>query len=111
MATKAPSRPRAVRSPGAVGRAIREWRTARRFSQLALGLEAEISPRHLSFIEAGRTQPSRATLLRLAEVLDVPLRDRNALVLGAGIAPGFPERPVSDRELVQMTDGRGLVIV
>ena len=110
MATKPSPRPRPGRSPGAVGRAIREWRTARRYSQLALGLEAEISPRHLSFIESGRTQPSRAMILRLAEVLDVPLRDRNALLLAAGFAPGFPERPLSDPEMAQIQEGLGFVL-
>ena len=110
MATKPSPRPRAGRSPGAVGRAIREWRTARRYSQLALGLEAEISPRHLSFIESGRTQPSRATILRLAEVLDVPLRDRNAMLLAAGLAPGFAERPLSDPELAQIQEGLGFLL-
>lgn len=83
---------------------------ARRYSQLALGLEAEISPRHLSFIESGRTQPSRTMILRLAEVLDVPLRDRNALLLAAGFAPGFPERPLSDPELAQIQEGLGIVL-
>jgi transcriptional regulator with XRE-family HTH domain len=110
VSTKPSPRSRAGSSPGAVGRAIRDWRTARRYSQLALGLEAEISPRHLSFIESGRTKPSRAMILRLAEVLDVPLRDRNALLLAAGFAPGFPERPLSDPELAQIQEGLGIVL-
>lgn len=110
VSTKPSMRSRARRSPSAVGRAIRDWRTARRYSQLALGLEAEISPRHLSFIESGRTQPSRSMILRLAEVLDVPLRDRNALLLAAGFAPGFPERPLSDPELAQVEEGLGIVL-
>ena len=110
MSTRPSPRPRTGHSRGAVGRAIREWRTARRYSQLALGLEAEISPRHLSFIESGRTRPSRAMILRLAEVLDVPLRDRNALLLAAGFAPGFAERPLSDPELAQIQEGLAFML-
>lgn len=65
-------------------------------SQLDLALDAEISTRHLSFLENGRSRPSREMLLRLAEWLDVPLRERNALLLAAGFAPAFPERPLAD---------------
>ncbi|HYH44090.1 MAG TPA: helix-turn-helix domain-containing protein, partial [Thermoanaerobaculia bacterium] len=68
-------------------------------SQLHLALEAEISARHLSFVETGRAQPSRELLLHLAEHLDVPLRDRNALLLAAGYAPAFAERPLADPAL------------
>lgn len=82
-----------------VGRLLKEWRTRRRLSQLELALEAEISPRHLSFIETGRSTPSRGMLLRLAERLDVPLRERNTLLVAAGYAPRFPERRLDDGAL------------
>jgi transcriptional regulator with XRE-family HTH domain len=75
-----------------VGARLREWRQRRRLSQLDLALEAEVSTRHLSFVETGRAAPSREMVLRLTERLDVPLRDRNALLLAAGFAPVFPER-------------------
>ena len=83
-----------------VGDLLREWRQRRRFSQLHLALEAEISARHLSFVETGRARPSRDLLLHLAEHLEVPLRDRNALLLAAGYAPAFAERPLEDPALV-----------
>jgi transcriptional regulator with XRE-family HTH domain len=70
-----------------VGMLIRDWRTRRRLSQMELAFEAGISPRHLSFVETGRSQPGRATLISLAEALDVPLRDRNLLLLSAGSPP------------------------
>lgn len=73
-----------------LGDHLREWRQRRRMSQLDLALEAEISQRHLSFIESGRSTPSRDMLLHLAERLDVPLRDRNPLLLAAGFAPVLP---------------------
>ncbi|GAB3694908.1 MmyB family transcriptional regulator [Nocardiopsis oceani] len=76
-----------------VGDLLREWRGRRRFSQLALSLEADISTRHLSFVETGRSQPSREMVLRLCETLQVPLRERNRLLLAAGYAPEFPETP------------------
>lgn len=79
-----------------VGDLLREWRVRRRLSQLSLALDADVSPRHLSFVETGRAQPSRDLLLRLAERLEVPLRDRNALLLAAGFAPGYPERSWDD---------------
>jgi transcriptional regulator with XRE-family HTH domain len=77
-----------------VGELLREWRERRRLSQLALALDAEISTRHLSFVETGRSTPSREMVLRLAEQLDVPLRDRNRLLLAAGYAPVYSEAPL-----------------
>jgi transcriptional regulator with XRE-family HTH domain len=82
-----------------VGNLLREWRQRRRKSQLALACDAEISTRHLSFIETGRAQPSREMLLHLAERLDVPLRDRNVLLTAAGFAPVFEARPLDDPTL------------
>lgn len=79
-----------------IGDLLREWRQRRRKSQLELSLDAEISTRHLSFLETGRSQPSREMVLRLAERLDVPLRDRNVLLHAAGYATVFPERPLDD---------------
>src|SRR4051812_1168347 len=82
-----------------IGDMLREWRQRRRLSQLDLALEAEISTRHLSFLETGRAQPSREMVLHLAEQLEVPLRDRNTLLTAAGFAPVFRERPLGDPEL------------
>ena len=79
-----------------VGELLREWRQRRRLSQLRVATEAEVSTRHLSFLETGRAQPSRDMVLRLAELLEVPLRGRNALLLAAGFAPMFPEHPLTD---------------
>jgi transcriptional regulator with XRE-family HTH domain len=79
-----------------VGTHIREWRQRRRMTQLDLALEAEISARHLSFVETGKAQPSRDMVLNLCDRLDVPLRERNTLLLAAGFAPVFPQRPLSD---------------
>ncbi len=78
---------------------IRDWRQRRRMSQLDLACEAEISTRHLSFLETGRSTPSRDMVLRLAERLEAPLRARNRLLLAAGFAPTFPERPLADPAL------------
>ncbi len=88
-----------IASAPPVGMLIRDWRTHRRLSQMELALEAGISPRHLSFVETGRSQPGRATLLSLAEVLDVPLRDRNRLLLAAGLAPAYAERSFDNSAL------------
>jgi transcriptional regulator with XRE-family HTH domain len=82
-----------------IGPLLRIWRQRRRLSQLALALEAEVSARHLSFVESGRAQPSREMVLHLAEQLDVPLRERNTLLVAAGYAPLFRERPFSDPQL------------
>lgn len=81
-------------SPPGVGGLLREWRHRRRLSQLDLAVEAEVSARHLSFVETGRSTPSRELVLHLAEHLDVPLRDRNGLLLAAGYAPVYRETPL-----------------
>lgn len=84
--------PRPAAEP-ALGSLLRQWRQRRRLSQLDLALEAGISSRHLSFVETGKSLASRAMVLRLAECLEVPLREQNLLLLAAGYAPAFPERP------------------
>ncbi len=82
-----------------IGDHLREWRQRRHLSQLDLASEAEISARHLSFVETGRAAPSRDMVLRLAERLDVPLRERNVLLVAAGFAPAFPSRVLDDPAL------------
>jgi transcriptional regulator with XRE-family HTH domain len=81
------------------GTVLRRWRTARAMSQLTLATEAGISTRHLSFLETGRAQPSREMVQLLAGMLDVPFGDRNALLVSAGYAPAYGERPLSAPEL------------
>ena len=81
---------------GHVGEHLRQWRQRRHLSQLDLALDAEISARHLSFVETGRAAPSRDMLLRLAERLDVPLRERNVMLVAGGFAPAFPQRTLDD---------------
>jgi transcriptional regulator with XRE-family HTH domain len=93
-----------------VGNLLRKWRERRRLSQLDLACEAEISTRHLSFLETGRSLPSREMVLRLAERLDVPLRERNALLVAAGYAPAFPERPLDDPALQSARKAVDLVL-
>lgn len=87
-----------------VGDLLREWRRRRRMSQLDLSLEAGISSRHLSFVETGRSRPSRGLLLHLADQLDVPLRERNALLLAAGFAPLYPEHSLDADALGPVRD-------
>ena len=82
-----------------VGQLLRGWRERRRMSQLELAIAAEISTRHLSFVETGRATPSRDMVLRLAERLDVPLRERNQLLLAAGYAPVYPRSPLDSPAL------------
>src|SRR5215472_5775871 len=86
-------------NPLAVGTLIRDWRQRRHLSQLALACEAEISSRHLSFMETGRSAPSREMILHLAEQLKVPLRERNVLLVAGGYAPMFRERSLDAPEL------------
>ncbi len=102
---------RAERSqPYHVGDHLREWRQRRRLSQLDLANEAEISARHLSFVETGRAAPSREMVLRLAERLDIPLRERNVLLVAAGYAPAFPQRPLEDPALKSAREAIDLVL-
>lgn len=81
------------------GSALRYWRTRRGYSQLRLAVDSSVSQRHLSFLESGRAQPSRDLILKLGIALDVPLRQRNAMLLAAGFAPAYQERSLSDPEL------------
>jgi len=78
---------------------LRRWRTARRLSQLELAIRADTTQRHVSFIEQGRSRPGRNVVVRLAESLDLTLRERNELLLAAGFAPAFPESPLDDAAL------------
>jgi transcriptional regulator with XRE-family HTH domain len=93
-----------------VGDHLREWRQRRRLSQLDLACEAEISTKHLSFLETGRASPSRHMVLHLAEQLDIPLRERNVLLVAAGFAPIFPERPLGDPALEAVRRAMDLVL-
>jgi transcriptional regulator with XRE-family HTH domain len=93
-----------------VGELLREWRQRRRLSQLDLALEADISTKHLSFVESGRAQPSRDMVLHLAERLEVPLRERNVLLMAAGFAPVFRERPLQDPALASARKAIDLVL-
>lgn len=86
-------------APVHIGEHLRQWRQRRHLSQLDLAGEAEVSARHLSFVETGRAAPSRDMVLRLAERLDVPLRERNVLLVAAGFAPAFPQRTLDDPAL------------
>jgi len=82
-----------------IGALLRDWRQRRHMSQLDLGLEAGVSARHVSFVETGRARPSAEMVTRLAEALDVPLRDRNALLLSAGFAPAYGQRDLDEPEM------------
>jgi transcriptional regulator with XRE-family HTH domain len=94
--------PQPPRAPGPFGRTLRQWRQARGKSQLSLALAAETSTRHLSFLETGRAQPSRSMVLRLCEALEVPLRERNALLATAGFAALYRESDLSSPEMAQL---------
>ncbi|HEU6442694.1 MAG TPA: helix-turn-helix transcriptional regulator [Microvirga sp.] len=89
---------------------LREWRQRRRMSQLDLALEAEISTRHLSFLETGRSQPSREMVQLLAEKLDMPLRERNVMLASAGFAPVYSERSLDDPAMQSMREAIDLVL-
>ena len=92
------------------GDVLRRWRLARRMSQLTLATEAEISARHLSFLETGRARPSREMVLLLAGVLDVPLREQNILLTAAGFAPVYRETPLGAPELQQVRRALGFML-
>ncbi len=111
--SKAHSRTTASRQPGACdpfGAHLRHWRQHRRLSQLALAHEAEVSTRHLSYVETGRAAPSRVMVLRLAERLAVPLRERNALLVAAGFAPMYRQRSLDNPALAAARQAIGLVL-
>lgn len=93
-----------------VGALIREWRQRRRLTQLELALDADISPRHLSFVETGRSQPSREMLLHLSEALDIPLRERNALLHAAGFAPMYTTRSLDDSALAAVREAIDVIL-
>jgi transcriptional regulator with XRE-family HTH domain len=96
--------------PSAVGRLVKQWRERRRMSQLGLALEAEISTRHLSFLESGRAQPSREMVLLLSRVLEVPLRGRNELLTAAGFAPVYRETGLDAPEMARVKQALGFML-
>ncbi len=96
--------------PAPFGQHLRSWRQRRHLSQQGLALEADISTRHLSFVETGRAEPSREMVLRLAERLDIPLRERNTLLVAAGYAPMYRERPLDDPALANARAAVELVL-
>ncbi|MFE2520020.1 helix-turn-helix domain-containing protein [Streptomyces mirabilis] len=100
-----PTRPSTTPAGKGVGPLLRGWREQRRVSQLELALRADSSARHISFIETGRSRPSEEMVLRLAEHLDVPVRERNALLLAAGYAPHYPETPLDDPSMDALRQG------
>ena len=108
MNTAIHSAPRGAAPP--FGEHLRHWRRHRRLSQLDLAQEARISTRHLSFVETGRSVPSREMVLRLAERLNVPLRERNALLVAAGYAPMYRERPFDDPALASARQAVQLIL-
>ncbi|MEE2033032.1 helix-turn-helix domain-containing protein [Rhodococcus chondri] len=92
------------------GGLLRHWRERRGLSQLALANRAGISARHVSFVETGRSRPSRSTLLKLSEHLDIPLRERNSILLAAGLAPAYPEHRLGDVPLAAVSDAIGRIL-
>src|SRR3954469_13091502 len=104
----APPSPRSAQQP--FGAHLRHWRQHRRLSQQGLADEAEISTRHLSFVETGRALPSREMVLRLADRLQVPLRERNAMLVAAGYAPMYRERPLDDPALAPAREAVDLIL-
>jgi len=101
----------ALQPPAAgVGALLRDWRQRRRRSQLDLALDAGVSARHVSFVETGRAKPSRDMVLHLADQLEVPLRERNRLLLAAGYAPVYGERSLDDPEMAPVREALELVL-
>ncbi|GAA2639152.1 helix-turn-helix transcriptional regulator [Actinomadura fulvescens] len=92
------------------GELLRQWRHRRRLSQLDLAIAADVSARHVSLVETGKSNPSADMVLRLADQLDVPLRERNRLLLAAGFAPRYPERPLGDAALSAARDAVARVL-
>src|SRR3954447_11638475 len=100
----------AISTSAGFGALLRDWRARRRLSQMELALEAAVSARHLSFVETGRSRPSRELVLHLADHLDVPLRERNALLLAAGYAPAYAERALEEVEMRPVREALGHVL-
>src|SRR5271154_4582245 len=96
--------------PIGVGPLLRRWREARHLSQLELALEAEVSARHVSFLETGRAETSREMLLTLANVLDVPLREQNFLLLAAGFAPIYGETGLDDPRMARVRAAMEIIL-
>lgn len=92
------------------GALLKEWRGARKLSQLDLAMDAQVSQRHVSFVESGRSHPSREMVLKLAEALEMPLRDQNTLLSAAGYAPIFRERPLDAPEMALVKDALQLML-
>ncbi|WP_068163351.1 helix-turn-helix domain-containing protein [Rhodococcus phenolicus] len=92
------------------GALLRHWRERRGLSQLALANLAGVSARHVSFVETGRSKPSRRMLLELSDHLDLPLRERNALLLAAGLAPAYPEHRLGDVPMAAVSDAIGRIL-
>lgn len=102
METRARQLPRRQADITQVGALLRDWRAARRMSQLDLALAADMSTRHLSYVETGKAQPSREAVMRLADALEMSLRERNALLMAAGYAPQYPETALGTPALARM---------
>lgn len=100
----------AVQARNSFGELLRRWRTTRRVSQLELGLDAEVSSRHISFIETGRAKPSRAMVALLSNVLDVPLRERNTMLIAAGYAPLYRETDLNAPQMAQVRQALELIL-
>jgi transcriptional regulator with XRE-family HTH domain len=94
----------------AAGALLRHWRSVRRLSQLELSLECGVSARHVSYVETGRSRPSREMLLRLAAALEIPLRERNALLLASGYAPHYYETELAAPEMAQTQNAIRLIL-
>ena len=99
-----------ISSQSRVGPLLREWRKRRRRTQLEVALDAGVSARHLSFVETGRSTPSAEMVLLLAEQLEVPVRERNQLLLAAGHAPAVPEHSIADPELAPIREALDLIL-
>jgi len=97
-------------APTACGRRLRHWRQHRGLSQLELAVRADLSQRHVSFIETGRTRPRRAAVMRLAEALDIPLRERNVILEFAGLSPCYPEILLSSAAVASFCDAVGRLL-
>lgn len=109
--SRAPLSPPLPPPPGAgVGALLRQWRTGRRLSQLGLALDAGVSSRHLSYVETGRSRPSREMVLHLADALEIPLRERNALLVAAGYAPRYFETGLAAPEMARMRSAIELIL-